>query len=235
LPEEGVFEDAVVISESAAKRMTTVLPKRYRAAGKSDVEIGAKVHKGDRINGIEVKYDGIVTGNDEYGFTVDTTFPMTVGDKIAGRHGNKGVVSRILPDDQMPKVDGKNADLIMSPIGVAGRSNLGQVYEVNDGELNKKRRIDYKGHTVEGTGGNQFIMRLNLIAEKKLLHNSNKRNSSNEFPTRFGEMENLILTSDEDRLKVLDYIKHQEYNYGELKLKNLLKAVGVQLSPADKE
>lgn len=235
IPEAGVFEDAVVISESAAKKMTTVQTKDYHLKEGTKVrqKVGDRVKKGDRVGGVEVKYPGVIKSLDKDNVTIESTYPMTVGDKLAGRYGNKGVVSKILPDDQMPKVDGQPSDLIMSPIGVAGRSNLGQIYEVNEGDFNKKRQIDYRGHIIEGTGGDQFIMRINQIAEKKLNSNGNRRGADREFRTRFGEMENLVLTSDKDRLEILEYIKHQEHSDSEDKFVSLLKSVGVEMTPVE--
>ncbi|MDK6780306.1 DNA-directed RNA polymerase subunit beta [Actinotignum timonense] len=59
---------------------------------------------------------------------------ITVGDKMAGRHGNKGVISRILPVEDMPFMeDGTPVDIILNPLGVPGRMNLGQVYELHLG------------------------------------------------------------------------------------------------------
>jgi DNA-directed RNA polymerase subunit beta len=53
-----------------------------------------------------------------------------VGDKLAGRHGNKGVVSRILPDCDMPFLpDGRSVDIVLNPLGVPSRMNLGQLFE----------------------------------------------------------------------------------------------------------
>lgn len=59
---------------------------------------------------------------------------ISVGDKIAGRHGNKGVVSRILPVEDMPFMeDGTPIDILLSPMGVPSRMNLGQLFEVHLG------------------------------------------------------------------------------------------------------
>ena len=59
---------------------------------------------------------------------------ITIGDKMAGRHGNKGVISRILPVEDMPfMADGTPVDIILNPLGVPGRMNLGQVYELHLG------------------------------------------------------------------------------------------------------
>ena len=59
---------------------------------------------------------------------------LSVGDKMAGRHGNKGVVSRILPQEDMPFLeDGTPLDIVLNPLGVPSRMNIGQVLEVNLG------------------------------------------------------------------------------------------------------
>jgi DNA-directed RNA polymerase subunit beta len=59
---------------------------------------------------------------------------LSVGDKMAGRHGNKGVISRILPDEDMPYMaDGAPVDLVLNPLGVPSRMNIGQVLETHLG------------------------------------------------------------------------------------------------------
>ncbi|OGV64805.1 MAG: DNA-directed RNA polymerase subunit beta, partial [Lentisphaerae bacterium RIFOXYA12_FULL_48_11] len=59
---------------------------------------------------------------------------LAVGDKLAGRHGNKGVVARIMPDCEMPFLpDGTPVDIVLNPLGVPSRMNLGQVFETHLG------------------------------------------------------------------------------------------------------
>jgi DNA-directed RNA polymerase subunit beta len=59
---------------------------------------------------------------------------VSVGDKLAGRHGNKGVISRILPEEDMPYMaDGTPIDVILTPLGVPSRMNLGQILELHLG------------------------------------------------------------------------------------------------------
>ena len=59
---------------------------------------------------------------------------LQVGDKMAGRHGNKGVVSRILPEEDMPYLpDGTPVDLVLNPLGVPSRMNVGQILEMHLG------------------------------------------------------------------------------------------------------
>ncbi len=59
---------------------------------------------------------------------------LTVGDKMAGRHGNKGVISKIVPIEDMPFLnDGRTIEIILNPLGVPGRMNIGQVLEIHLG------------------------------------------------------------------------------------------------------
>jgi len=65
---------------------------------------------------------------------IATKRKISVGDKMAGRHGNKGVISRILPEEDMPFMpDGTPVDILLNPLGVPSRMNLGQVLEVHLG------------------------------------------------------------------------------------------------------
>lgn len=59
---------------------------------------------------------------------------LSAGDKLAGRHGNKGVVARILPDEDMPYfTDGTPVDILLNPLGVPSRMNVGQILETHLG------------------------------------------------------------------------------------------------------
>jgi DNA-directed RNA polymerase subunit beta len=59
---------------------------------------------------------------------------VSVGDKLAGRHGNKGVISKILPEEDMPHLaDGTPVDIVLNPLGVASRMNIGQILETHLG------------------------------------------------------------------------------------------------------
>jgi DNA-directed RNA polymerase subunit beta len=70
------------------------------------------------------------------------------GDKLAGRHGNKGVISKILPQEDMPFLeDGTPVDIVLNPLGVPGRMNVGQVLETHLGWVAKS------GWEVEGKPG----------------------------------------------------------------------------------
>ena len=69
---------------------------------------------------------------------------IQVGDKMAGRHGNKGVCSLILPEEDMPYLpDGTPVDIILNPLGVPSRMNLGQILELHLGMAGKKLGVHY--------------------------------------------------------------------------------------------
>ena len=100
-----------------------------------------RVPHGERGKVIEVKvlnranHDGLPPGvNEAVRVWIAQTRKISVGDKMAGRHGNKGVVSRIMPEEDMPCLsDGTPVDIILNPIGVPSRMNLGQVLETHLG------------------------------------------------------------------------------------------------------
>jgi DNA-directed RNA polymerase subunit beta len=77
---------------------------------------------------------------------------ISEGDKLAGRHGNKGVIARILPEQDMPFLpDGTPIDIILNPLGVPSRMNLGQVLETHLGWVSKMHWED--GETTAGLDG----------------------------------------------------------------------------------
>ncbi|MEO0896035.1 MAG: DNA-directed RNA polymerase subunit beta [Bacteroidota bacterium] len=76
---------------------------------------------------------------------------LKVGDKMAGRHGNKGVVSKIVPVEDMPFLDdGTPIDIVLNPLGVPSRMNLGQVFETILGWAGKKLGIKYATPIFDG-------------------------------------------------------------------------------------
>ncbi len=76
---------------------------------------------------------------------------LMVGDKMAGRHGNKGVVSKIVPIEDMPYLpDGTPVDIVLNPLGVPSRMNLGQILETNLGWAAEKLGINYATPVFDG-------------------------------------------------------------------------------------
>ena len=97
-------------------------------AGKRGRIIGVKVFS--RENGDQLD-SGVIK---KIHITVAQVRNVSVGDKLAGRHGNKGVISKILPEEDMPYTDdGKPIDVILTPLGVPSRMNLGQILELHLG------------------------------------------------------------------------------------------------------
>ncbi|MES2088154.1 MAG: DNA-directed RNA polymerase subunit beta [Patescibacteria group bacterium] len=96
--------------------------------GKRGRIIGVKVfsrEKGDKLDSGIIKRIHI---------EVAELRTVSVGDKLAGRHGNKGVISKILPEEDMPYMpDGRPVDVILTPLGVPSRMNLGQILELHLG------------------------------------------------------------------------------------------------------
>ncbi|MDE2786802.1 MAG: DNA-directed RNA polymerase subunit beta [Chloroflexota bacterium] len=88
---------------------------------------------------------------------VAQTRKISVGDKMAGRHGNKGVVSRILPEEDMPFLpDGTPVDIILNPIGVPSRMNLGQVLESHLGWAARSLNFQALTPVFEGADDNNI-------------------------------------------------------------------------------
>ena len=86
---------------------------------------------------------------------------ISVGDKMAGRHGNKGVVSRILPREDMPYLpDGTPLDIVLNPLGVPSRMNIGQVLEVHLGYA--AQALGWKVATPVFNGANETTIRSTL-------------------------------------------------------------------------
>ena len=78
---------------------------------------------------------------------------IQVGDKLSGRHGNKGVISKILPVEDMPYMeDGTPLDIMLSPLGVPSRMNLGQILETHLGWAADQGWNEYKGQTKASSG-----------------------------------------------------------------------------------
>lgn len=251
IPHKYAHEDAFVLSESMAKRYSTVVNNKYEvdmrgkkvspiSAGKIDgkYKVGDMVKAGTYIGGVKIDYNGQISSIDEKNnrFNVNTIFKMGSGDKMAGRHGNKGVVGKVLPDEEMPMIrqdDGTwvRADIIQSPLGVAGRMNMGQVYETNnDGSKDYKPTYEKKnivkladGYIIEATAGKQFMMRLNHLAEKKLQAYAEKDGM------KLGYMERLLLTSDDKKLEILNYLDSQNKKPSMEKLHEGLRAIGVDM------
>ena len=125
--------------------------------GESGIIVDAKVFT--RENGDELS-PGV---NEVVRVYIAQKRKISVGDKMAGRHGNKGVVSRILPQEDMPFLpDGTPLDIVLNPLGVPSRMNIGQVLEVHLGYAAKA--LGWKVATPIFNGANEPEIEATLTA-----------------------------------------------------------------------
>ena len=93
---------------------------------------------------------------------------IQVGDKMAGRHGNKGVVSRVLPEEDMPFLaDGTPLDIVLNPLGVPSRMNIGQVLEVHLGLAAKALGWHVATPCFDGARDEDILEMLEMAAKKE--------------------------------------------------------------------
>lgn len=118
-----------------------VLIAKVSAAGGGETDASVRLPAGQRGTVTKVEHyaatrgDALEEGIAELArITVAVRRPLNMGDKLANRHGGKGIVGRIVPEDQMPVLpDGRILDLVASPLGVPSRMNLGQLLETHLG------------------------------------------------------------------------------------------------------
>jgi DNA-directed RNA polymerase subunit beta len=90
---------------------------------------------------------------------------VMVGDKLAGRHGNKGVIAKILPEEDMPFVaDGKPVDVILNPLGVPSRMNVGQILEAHMGLVAEELGVRFRCPVFQGLGKDEVWTYLAAVA-----------------------------------------------------------------------
>ena len=122
---------------------------------------------------------------------------ISVGDKMAGRHGNKGVVSRILPQEDMPFLpDGTPLDIVLNPLGVPSRMNIGQVLEVHLGYA--ARALGFKVMTPVFDGAHEddirdFLQQADLSTDGKTWLTDGRTGRKFDNPVTVGVMYYLKL------------------------------------------
>ncbi|HOS17624.1 MAG TPA: DNA-directed RNA polymerase subunit beta, partial [Bacteroidales bacterium] len=91
---------------------------------------------------------------------------LKIGDKMAGRHGNKGIVARIVREEDMPFMeDGTPVDIVLNPLGVPSRMNIGQIYETILGWAGKKLNVNFSSPIFDGATTeevNDYLKKANL-------------------------------------------------------------------------
>ncbi|MBL4666330.1 MAG: DNA-directed RNA polymerase subunit beta, partial [Sneathiella sp.] len=118
----SVEDDAMMLNIEALRRQYDEANGRLRARFENKVD---KLQRGDELAPGVMKMVKVF---------VAVKRKLQPGDKMAGRHGNKGVISRILPQEAMPYLDdGKPVDIVLNPLGVPSRMNVGQILETHLG------------------------------------------------------------------------------------------------------
>ncbi len=96
---------------------------------------------------------------------------LMVGDKMAGRHGNKGVISKVLPAEDMPfLLDGTPVDIVLNPLGVPSRMNIGQILETHLGYVGRHLGVHYRCPAFEGATEGEILGEMDRLADH-LRHN----------------------------------------------------------------
>jgi DNA-directed RNA polymerase subunit beta' len=94
---------------------------------------------------------------------VKTEEPAEIGDKLAGRHGNKGIITKIIPDHEMPTTkDGQSTHILLNPAGIPGRLNLGQVLETSAAKIAEKTGKQYHTQNFDGSADQTDKLRKDL-------------------------------------------------------------------------
>lgn len=103
--------------------------------------------------------------------TIATRRPLTEGDKMAGRHGNKGVISKIQPVEDMPfLMDGTPIDIVLNPLGVPSRMNIGQILEFHLGLVAKHLGIRFRTPVFQGSTSQEIKQEMYQLADRLRTH-----------------------------------------------------------------
>ena len=135
---------------------------------------------------------------------------LTVGDKMAGRHGNKGVISKVVPVEDMPYLsDGRPVEIILNPLGVPGRMNIGQVLEIHLGWA--AERLGFRAITPVFDGAREDEIQVELGRAWLIDHAWNivTEKALEWVSTRF-EPEELEDDDEIRRLYVADWLKDSQ-------------------------
>lgn len=138
--------------------------------GKQYIDVSGRITANEYLKG-EVLDVAITKGDGDVDKVVTvrikTHKEMKLGDKVAGRHGNKGTITKILPDNQMPcDGQGRPVDLIFSPLAIPSRKNLGQLMEVNAGLIAEKEGKPWKVYNFDENDSKKVQERLAKLSKE---------------------------------------------------------------------
>lgn len=156
-PEERIFRSIFGEKTRAVKNTSKTLPPSSE---------GCKVIRVKKFS--REKGDELEAGvNELVKVYVAQRKKISIGDKLAGRHGNKGVISRVLPSEEMPFLpDGTPVDLVLNPLGVPSRMNLGQVFETHLGWLSQLKGEYAASPVFDGATEGEILTELHKVRAK---------------------------------------------------------------------
>jgi DNA-directed RNA polymerase subunit beta len=167
-PEERIFRSIFGEKTRAVKNTSKTLPPSSEGCK----VIRIKKFKRDAGDELEAGVNELVK------VYVAQRKKISIGDKLAGRHGNKGVISRVLPAEEMPFLpDGTPVDVILNPLGVPSRMNLGQVFEVHLGWLSMLRGENAATPVFDGAKEAEILQMLNEERAKAGIDEGDGRNN----------------------------------------------------------
>ena len=156
------------VEEMAQGRITTYTEEKERAL--------QQLEMGDELK------PGVIKRVKVY---VASKRPISVGDKMAGRYGNKGVVAKILPAEDMPYLpDGTPVELVLNPLGVPSRMNVGQILEIHLGWACHELGIQVESPVFDGATEEEIF---EMLGKTELPERSKKTGKSILFDGRTGE------------------------------------------------
>ncbi len=142
------LEDDVDDRDGAIDSIETMTIRQIQTLDDLTDEKIAKLRKGDELA------PGVIKSVKVY---VAMKRKLSAGDKMAGRHGNKGVIARVLPEEDMPFLpDGTPVEIVLNPLGVPSRMNVGQILETHLGWAGHQLGLKYAVPVFEGKG-EEFI------------------------------------------------------------------------------
>ena len=169
-----------VITKNCPKDVATQLIKLHNLDKYSHV--GKYKIKGEEINGVYVELYGMYAR------------PIQIGDKIANRHGNKGVVTKIIPHESMPQLeDGRHVDICINPLSIISRMNVGQLFELH---LSKSLE-DLKTNLLKmiKAGKGQRTLRKYLLDYIDIIDRTEDKWYSKQFKEQLGEVTEDIVNN----------------------------------------
>ena len=172
---------ASIKKEDALKKETARLNALYKLLEKKAVE-----HFEREIEFSKQGDELAVTVNKSVKVYIASKRKLHVGDKMSGRHGNKGVVARILPEEDMPYLpDGTPLDVVLSPLGIPSRMNVGQLLETMLGWAAKQLHYNAATPVFDGPTEAEVVEQIRLAKEKILDDKGLKGKEREEYAKKY--------------------------------------------------